>query len=130
MPCLSSSCPPSPLPPWHRKVVNSEIDVETLTGDGTISLDVTVTLLNQTTPKDGVPTPFDVVLPDVDADCASPITKEIYIPKSVEDITAPFRVTGTLTGFTSILFNATGQSAVLRWVAGSWVLIGGNALAE
>jgi hypothetical protein len=130
MSCKSTSCPPSPIPPWHRKVVNSEIDEETITGDDTIDLSVTVTILNQTTPKDGVPTPYTVILPNVDTLCASPIQKEIYIPRSQANLTAPFRVTGTFNGFTSLLFNLTGQNAILRWVSGAWNLNGGNALAE
>jgi hypothetical protein len=104
---------------------------QTLAAAGAVDLGSEITLLSQT-----VGGPFAITIPDGDDLHISSTSgnKQIYIPKANENTTSTFILSGTFTGFSTITFNNTGYSAILRWIkdgaGGSWVMIGGNALAN
>jgi len=113
---------PAPLPPWLRPVVSSDINI--ITGNDTINLGCDTTYLEQATPNAGG-VPYVVVLPN--GIFLRQIIR-IYIPGNfVTGGTASFKVTGTLVGTNSLVFNSAATSAVLEWDATGWQLIGGNA---
>lgn len=119
----TSNCPPSPTPPWSRPVQSPA--TQTITGDDNISLTMDVTYLDSTTVGAA---PYEVTLPDGNYKRQM---KRIYIPGKNQATTAEFRVTSpNFVGFTSLLFNSIGTSAVLEWDGSAYHLIGGNALPE
>lgn len=125
---MSTNTFPTPLPPWSRAVQTPQI--QTLDEDGAILLTMDTTFLSQTTPKDAtdLAVAYDITLPDGNYQRQNKI---ILIPAgSIPNLTATFRVTGTFAGFTSLLFDSLGQSAVLLWDGAGWFLVGGNATAE
>lgn len=116
--------PPSPVPPWHRPVVAPI--AQTLTEDGTISLNTLTTYLSQTTPKDDgdLLDPYVVVIPDGNWNGQ---TKNILIPATDVATTAVWKVTGNFVGFVALGFNDTNQSVGLEWNHGAWAYMSGNA---
>jgi len=122
---MSDSIIPSPIPPWHRPVVSP--NVETLTEDndnGTMSLSMDTTYLNTSVLKQNHEDPYVVALPDGNYKRQ---IKRIYIPKAIENTTAPWKLTGTFVGFAWLRFDNIGRAAVLEWDGAGWHLIGGNA---
>lgn len=130
--CCDSECTPrrlivqapSKVPPWHRPVISPS--KETLTEDGTISLNVQTTYLDQTTPKDAedLTVPYEVVLEDGNYDQQ---TKDIQIPSPSVENTAVWRVTGNFVGFVALGFNDVCQSVGLKWDGSAWHYMSGNA---
>ena len=113
----SSPFPPSPLPPHHRPVRSETI--ETLTGAGTVDIDVRLTLLSATTGG-----PYAIVLPDGEYDAQR---KELAIPQRNRYRTARFNVTGTIVGYASGFYlDAACQTVWLTWNSGGWHVVGGN----
>ena len=125
---MSTPTFPSPLPPWSRPVQTPQI--QTLTTDGDIVLSMDTTLLDQVTPKDADdPTAaYDLVLPD--GNYQRQHKTIVILAQDVPNLPASFRVSGRFVGFTSLLFNGLGQSALLMWDGAGWHQIGGNATAE
>jgi len=122
---MSNNIVPSPTPPWHRPVQSP--NTETLTSDGTISLNTDVTYLETDVLKTDPADPYVAVLPN--GNYLRQI-KRIYVPKAFENSTAPWRLTGTFVGFLQLLFDNIGRAAVLEWDGEGWHLIGGNATPQ
>lgn len=114
---------PSPIPPWDRPVQNPQ--VQTVTGDDTISLTTDVTYLDQTAANEGG-APYIVLLPD---GTFRRQIKRIYIKGSNAATTQPFQLTSAnFMGFGYLLFQGPGAfSAVLEWDGFKWFMIGGDA---
>lgn len=119
---------PSPTAPWQRPVLNPKIEILTAANDaGAVSLVQDTTFLETTVLKATPTDPYIVALP---AGNYKRQTKVVLIPR--ETLTngggsAPWKVTGTFSGFTYLNFSQIGQSAVLMWDGTGWQLIGGNA---
>lgn len=112
------------IPPWER--TTQATLTQTLYGAGAIQLNTPCTLLvSEEAAEDGEPHAVTIA----DGNYQRQV-KEIVIPADKLATTVPFRVTGTFVGFTSLLFNGLGSSAVLEWDGGGWHMIGGNAEAE
>jgi hypothetical protein len=92
---------------------------ETISGDGTINLNVDTTYLDKTAGG-----PYTVVLPNGNHRRQ---IKRIYVPGGSQPTTATFNVTGLFVGFTSLQFTTIATSAVLEWDGAKWQSIGGNA---
>jgi hypothetical protein len=112
---------PSPTPPWARPVMSPM--TESLQGDGTISLTVDTTYLDQTAAKDDG-SPYAILLPDGNFIRQY---KTLFVPKPNETSSALFRVTGTFTGFGTLLMGPTRTAAMLQWDGHGWHWVGGNA---
>ena len=122
---------PSPIPPWKRAV--SSPRTNTISSAGTIDLNYDTTYFDTQTSNNDGGTPskniaWGIVLP------AGNYKRQIirlYIPgKNISTSPATFSVTcapGVGAGFTTLLFNNIGTSAVLEWDGSAWQLIGGNA---
>jgi hypothetical protein len=117
---------PSPLPPWHLPTRTPQ--TQTLVGEGTISVTMDVTYLNQTEPKTpGDPSdPYMLVLP---AGGFKRQIKRLFIPTANVNnhTTAKFQVNGSFAGFGFLIFDDEHWNAVLEWDGEGWHLIGGNA---
>ena len=100
-----------------QKYQKPATDYQELTGAGTISHDYAVTRLQSASGG-----PFAVVLPPGTDENE---TKEIYFRGSG----GSFVVSGTFWDWSTLTFNTIGRSAVLKWVDGKWMLIGGNCTA-
>lgn len=111
-------CPPSPIPPWHRPVQSPV--VQTMTEDGAVSLTTDVTYLKIGAGAGGKA----ITLPDGNYKRQ---IKRVMIPGDQIYDTATWTMTVTGAGFTSMVFDATGTSAVLEWDGAAWQMIGGNA---
>jgi len=113
---------PAPLAPWQRPVVAPSNQV--LTGDGTITLNSQLCLLQQTVARaSGVY--YNVTLPN-----GNYLNQfmTVSIPGSFKGGTFPFAVFGTFTaGWSSFLFNTSATFALFQWDGGGWNLSGGNA---
>jgi len=116
----ASVCPPSPAPPWsrERRVPN----VQTLGEDGTINLETDPTYFDKTASSPAAP--VTIVLPDGNS---RQQYKTLLIRGDKLATTEQFNVTGTFAGFTSLMFDGVGFSAVLMWSGTDWVMVGGNA---
>ena len=122
-----NTCPPSPIPPWHRPTVMPI--THTLVEDGAISLNTNTTYLDCVTLKNpGDPTePYIATLADGNYQQQR---KAIMIPAGSVAETAPWRVTGNFVGFVSLGFNDVGQSVELIWDGAGWHYVSGNAIKE
>lgn len=123
----NNTCPPSPIPPWHRPVVSPITD--TLVEDGFISLQTATTFLNQTADKDVEDPTVAYTATLADGNYIQQ-RKMIQIPAAAVESTALWRVTGNFVGFVSLLFNKLGHSAELIWDGAGWHFNGGNAEKE
>lgn len=116
----ASNCPPSPTPPWARP---SQSPLTQVIVDNTVAqilLDPNITFLNQVGGG-----PNSIALPN---GAFLKQYKEIYIPTQTIATTATWNVAGSFAGgFTKLVFNALGYSALLQWDGAGWQLIGGNA---
>jgi hypothetical protein len=119
--------PTSPIPPWHRPIVTPVVD--TLVGDGAISLATDTSYLAQTAPKNpsDLTVPYVVTLADGNYKRQH---KQIFIPADKVENTAKWRVTGNFVGFVSLFFDDVGQSAILMWDGSGWHKVGGQATTE
>ena len=112
------------IPPWERTVKTPLCQI--IGEDGTAILGHSTTYLSSTTPAESGD-PYSIVLPD--GNYRRQI-KEFFIPGANLPGTAQFVVTGTFAGFSSLLFDSIGTSAVLEWDGSAWHLIGGNATTQ
>lgn len=115
---------PSVSPPWSRPTVSPQIQY--LFDSGVVVLTCVTTYLTQATPADpdNLDTPYALTIADGNY---RQQRKEIFIPGDFVATTAPWNLTGTFGGFTSITFNTLGTSAILNWDGSAWQLVGGNA---
>lgn len=105
------------VPPWERVGTPG---IQTITGNGQISLVADVTHLNQSTPSaDGGD--YQVTLPN---GTTPRQIKRVYVTQSAS---AHFTVSGQFANGGSLRFYDIAQSAVLEWDGTNWHLIGGNA---
>lgn len=99
--------------------------MQILAGAGSIDLTVAITMLQCTIQPSSPATFYTVDLPP-----GNQIGqwKQILVPGSVSNATAPFGVFGTFAnGISALLFNSAATSATLAWDGSSWQLMGGNA---
>lgn len=118
------NCPPSPNAPWQRESMSPLI--QTLyDGAVAISLDPNTCYLNQTqTPT--APINTAMVLPNGNFPKQS---MSIFIVSSALATTATWTFSGTFAGgYTKLMFNNFGFSALLFWDGSAWQLTGGNAI--
>lgn len=124
-----NTCPPSPIPPWHRPVQSPVVQTlnEDLVADG-ISMNVDVTYLDSIVPLDAgdLSAAYQVALPNGNYQRQ---IKRIFVVAANALTTAAFEVTGTFVGFSKLRFftDENGMSAVLEWDGAGWHVIGGNA---
>lgn len=115
---------PNQTPPWERTSTSTQ--TQTILEDGTVLLSTDTTFLdNIVAAEDGEP--YDVTLPD--GNFVRQV-KQILVPTANHETTAQFMVTGNFAGFTELLFDTLGTSAVLEWDGAGWHLIGGNATPQ
>jgi hypothetical protein len=119
------NCPPSPTPPWARESQSPQVDWHYDASIPQLSLDPQMTILSQTQ-SSGAPINNAMVLPNGSFVKQS---KSIYIDSSVLTTTATWTVAGIFAGgFTKLVFNTLGYSALMFWDGTSWQLTGGNAI--
>lgn len=120
------NCPPSPTPPWARPVQSPQVQI--ITGDDTIDLTKDTTYLDSVTPKDPLDptTPYTVTLPNGNS---LRQFKRIYIKDTniSPATTAIFLMTGNISSYSTLKFDAVGISAILEWTGTKWTIISGNA---
>jgi hypothetical protein len=115
--------PPSQIPPWKRPLLTPQI--QTVTGNATLSINYPYTQLIQATPPTSPATGYVVTLP---GGAYVGQTLVIFIPGTSISTTANFILLGTFAGGNaSYRFNNAAYMAVLQWDGTSFQLIGGNA---
>jgi hypothetical protein len=90
---------------------------EVMTGSGAVSLARKITRL------DAAFGSYGITIPGGEVQGQEKII--LFAPSGVS--TANFVLTGTFWRFSSFTFDGIGQSAILRWIAGKWLLVGGDA---
>lgn len=119
--------PTSPPPPYARPTQSPVTD--SIVGDGAISLATDTSFLEQSTPKN-TEDESEAYAVTIASGAYKRQTKQVFVPASIGEDTALFRLTGTFADCVALLFNDVGQSAVLVWDGGAWHVVGGNAVKE